>query len=240
MINIKILSNNALKIIACIFMVVDHVGLLFFDDMLLFRGPGRIAFPLFAFCLAEGCFYTRNKIKHFALIAVMGILMLLVEYLFVDTADFPIFISFALSILLIYLFDDIDQSFRERKKLKASILIATFIVIAVGLNVFMYFFRNFDNNYGYYGVIAPVLLYIAKKYLYGTKWCIYVQMAILSILFVIRTIRTDKLVVLFSFISLIFLFMYNGTRGKWKMKYFFYIFYPLHFVILYGIVLLIG
>ena len=35
----------------------------------------------------------------------------------------------------------------------------------------------------------------------------------------------------FSLISLIFIFMYNGGKGR-SMKYFFYLFYPLHFFIL--------
>ncbi len=44
----------------------------------------------------------------------------------------------------------------------------------------------------------------------------------------------------FGLLALPLLLLYNGKRGKYKMKYFFYIFYPTHLVILYGILYLIS
>ena len=67
--NLRFLSGNTLKILACIAMVIDHVGVLFFPSNMLYRKIGRLALPLFAFLLAEGCKYTRNKKKHFFLLA---------------------------------------------------------------------------------------------------------------------------------------------------------------------------
>ena len=66
------LTNNQLKIIAMVSMVLDHVGLLFFSDMIIFRVLGRIAFPIFAYMIAEGCRYTKNRAKYLGIIAGMG------------------------------------------------------------------------------------------------------------------------------------------------------------------------
>ena len=40
---------------------------------------------------------------------------------------------------------------------------------------------------------------------------------------------------IYAFFALVLLLFYNGKRGKYNMKYFFYIFYPVHIVILYAI-----
>ena len=47
------LSGNALKIIAAISMVIDHTGMLIFPGEDIFRIIGRLAFPIFAFFIAE-------------------------------------------------------------------------------------------------------------------------------------------------------------------------------------------
>ena len=43
----------------------------------------------------------------------------------------------------------------------------------------------------------------------------------------------------FALLALPLLFLYSGKRGKYKMKYFFYVFYPLHLAALEGIAMLI-
>ena len=38
-----------------------------------------------------------------------------------------------------------------------------------------------------------------------------------------------------ALMALPFLYAYNGKRGTWNLKYFFYIFYPVHLAVLQGI-----
>jgi hypothetical protein len=57
------LTGNQLKLIAAGAMLADHVGLMFFPEAELLRIIGRLAFPIFAFMIAEGCKYTRNKLR---------------------------------------------------------------------------------------------------------------------------------------------------------------------------------
>ena len=66
--NTKLISGNQLKILAAIFMVIDHVGLMFFPSMIIFRCIGRLSMPIFAFMISEGARYTRNKLKYFLVI----------------------------------------------------------------------------------------------------------------------------------------------------------------------------
>ena len=49
------LSNNQLKILAMVAMTLDHVGAYLFPHVLWLRLVGRLAFPVYAFMIAEGC-----------------------------------------------------------------------------------------------------------------------------------------------------------------------------------------
>ena len=55
------LSGTAIKIIALLSMTIDHFGVIFFPKVELFRILGRIAMPIFAYMIAEGCRYTKTK-----------------------------------------------------------------------------------------------------------------------------------------------------------------------------------
>lgn len=63
------LSGSALKVIALISMVIDHVALYLMEDGTVLyetmRCVGRIAFPVFAFLIAEGFIHTRSRYRYF-------------------------------------------------------------------------------------------------------------------------------------------------------------------------------
>lgn len=52
--------NDTLKLIALLTMLVDHIGYLFYPEMMVFRTIGRIAFPIFAYQVAMGYKHTSN------------------------------------------------------------------------------------------------------------------------------------------------------------------------------------
>jgi hypothetical protein len=68
------LNSLILKIVACICMTIDHIGELFFPEVSIFKIIGRLAFPLFAFFIAEGCKYTRNRLRRLLEILCLGIM----------------------------------------------------------------------------------------------------------------------------------------------------------------------
>ena len=67
------LSQEGLKLIACVTMLIDHIGAAFVPWMWL-RVVGRIAFPIYCFLLAEGAFYTRNPRRYGTRLAVGALL----------------------------------------------------------------------------------------------------------------------------------------------------------------------
>ena len=97
-----IFNSNALKYIAALTMLIDHMGLLLFPRYLIFRIIGRIAYPIFAFMIAEGCRYTKNKLKHFLMVFLLGLACQAVYFFYGGSLDMCILITFSLSIIIIY------------------------------------------------------------------------------------------------------------------------------------------
>ena len=233
------LTNNQLKIIAAISMVLDHVGVVFsplYPTMAifkLFRILGRIAFPIFAFLIAEGCKYTRNRVKYLGLIAGMGIAFQTFYFFFMSTNKLylNIFITFSLSISLIYLI----EHFLHNK----TILNGIFMVIAIAIVLFLTLkcpkieflasrIYGFNVDYGIWGVTLPVLVYFINNH--------KLRIVFLTLFFVVRGFTA--FLGWWPLISIPFIALYNGQRGKAKMKYFFYVFYPVHLVIIYAIAII--
>ena len=120
---IRIFNGNALKIIAAVTMFLDHFGLMFYPQNMVFRAIGRLAMPLFAFMLAEGARYTRNKTKHFFLLfglgAICQIVYIVVAILSKDPsagAYLNILLTFSLSLLMLYALDWVKTSFCKKNK----------------------------------------------------------------------------------------------------------------------------
>ena len=230
------LTNNQLKIVAMVSMLCDHVGLLFFPEVDIFRIIGRIAFPIFAYMIAEGCRYTKNRAKYLGMIAGMGIVFQLVYLVAMDSLYQGILITFSLAIITIYAIDGILKS----KKLwtgLASVASLVFVVFFVFVLPILLRGTDFDLDYGLWGILLPVAIYYLPNRLWRT-----VGMAVLLLARAIHyTVFPIALGPLqwFALLSVLFLALYNGERGKAKMKYVFYIFYPTHLVILYGIAILI-
>lgn len=57
-------DTNLLKIVAMVSMLLDHAGKMLFPDYMVFRLLGRLAFPIYAYCLAMGAVYTRHPLKY--------------------------------------------------------------------------------------------------------------------------------------------------------------------------------
>ena len=233
------LSGNALKIIAAASMAVDHVGLLFFPGLAILRILGRLAFPIFAFMIAEGCRYTKNRLRHFLGVFLLAVLCQTVYYIVLRDTDMCILVTFSLSILMIYGLQHCKEALSDPSltwlRQSGAVLFFLLLVAAVYLlNQFM------TIDYGFWGCMVPVFSSLfqqrheKKASLYDTP--VHVAMLGLGLIPLALTLGGVQF---YSFLALPLLLLYSGKRGKWKMKYFFYVFYPAHLVILQGINLLL-
>ncbi len=217
------LTGNQLKLIAMVTMTIDHVGMVFFPTQIIFRIIGRLAYPMFAWMIAEGCRYTRSYPRYLGMMAAMAALYQAVYWVVAGSLYQCILVTFSLSIILIWLVQGAME-----KKTPTAWLVAC---MGIGLAYFITEMlpgllpgTDFYVDYGFFGVLLPVAVYIGKSKAQKLCFATAVLLALGSGFGEVQ---------MWALLALPLLALYNGQRGKWKMKYFFYIYYPAHLVIIY-------
>ena len=232
------LSNNMLKIIACITMLIDHMGVILFPNLFILRIIGRISFPIFAFLLAEGCFYTRNKLRHFIVISSFAVVMQVVLYIATKITDFSIFVHFSIAVGICYIIDFIDEFIRNKKIIISILTILCCLLLISSIVLIDKNTNYFYSNYGLYGIFLPVFMYRVRKYFKNIH--MFINILLICIALVLMNHFRAYNYQLYGMFSCVFILLYNGKKGKYNLKYLFYIFYPLHMVILYAVAMLLG
>ena len=237
-----------IKIIAAASMLADHAGMILFPDVTWLRIIGRLALPLYALCIAEGFRHTRNRMKYFLRIFGLGAICQVVYFLVLKEMYLGILITFSLSIILLFFFDALICTCKGKEnpiskalqrllgkapKKSVSILVCALCFSAalcgvIALNHFV------EIDYALSGIFFPVLVYLGGSTRLGKFFGASAATVLLACnLEGSATPRT------WALLAILPLALYNGEPGKYKLKYFFYIFYPAHLVILYSIDLLL-
>ncbi len=204
----KHLTNFDLKVIAIITMTLDHMGyyLFPFDDW--FRIVGRIAMPIFAFLCAETFRYTRDKKAYALRMLVCGVVYTLVRFYVEPNGTGDIFLTLALGFLMLWGLEE-----------KQYLITASAFIIGVLVPV----------DYYWYGLcMVPMMYYLKDK-----KLAMLLVMMGMNVLLV-STSNVHPMQY-YSIISIFLIWLYNNQVGCKKWKYFFYIYYPVHVVILAAI-----
>lgn len=220
---LQILSGSAIKTIAVITMLIDHIGAFILRDVsaaqspLFLHGPslyrlsrdiGRIAFPIYVFLLVEGAMHTRNRVKYgmnlFIFALVSEIPWNLVHSGTMKYAKQNVYFT----LLLGYLGICCIEKFRDKQWMQVILVL-----------VLLYISNHLEADYGWRGYAFILIMYWFRyekvaQAISGSCWLYYEWKAC------------------FAFIPIN---MYNGERGyiKGNLKYFFYLFYPMHIFILY-------
>ena len=100
------LTGNQLKLLALIAMTCDHVGLQLLPQFIILRIIGRLAAPLFAYMIAEGCRYTHDRGRYLGRLLGMAALCQIAYFAAMRSLYQCIFVTFSLSVCLIYALDN--------------------------------------------------------------------------------------------------------------------------------------
>ena len=193
-------------------MFLDHYHYIIGGSKIL-NVVGRIAFPIFAFTLSEGYVHTRSLKKYLFRLFIFAVSIQMPSILFGYDYSMNIFFTLFLGLLSIYIFN-----------LKKINIILKIILIGF----ILFFSQKFKLDYGMYGILLIINFNIFRDY----KFKILMNFLVLNVFNMIFPKVFDLVdTQFFSLISLVFIFMYNGKKGR-SMKYFFYLFYPIHFFIL--------
>lgn len=222
----KILNRNHLKFIGCLTMLIDHIGVVLFPKIIAFRVVGRIAFPLFAFFIAEGMYYSKNR-KRYKLTMLVFALISQIPYSLLFGLKPNIMFTFLIAMQLIEFYDKIKKS--DGYTFNNYIYFANLLILVAIVSLFGIV------DYGFWGVLLVFLLYAFKDNIVYRMLSMAACLVILSI----RSLPSVfALVQPVSLLAIALILIYNGEKGKPKFKYAFYLFYPVHIAILYVLSLL--
>ena len=279
------MTTFALKLFALVCMIIDHIGAYIPDTPIQMRWIGRIAAPVYVFCLCEGIDHTSNEKKYLLRLYIGSVIMALVQiFTGVRANIFRTLFAIAVNLVMI---KHIRNGENKYKKYYALYIVWQILTSAL----FGYLYMNDQSVFirrlypaltgsiafcegGVPYVLLGILIYLLKdnkkKLLIGySLYC--VLYAILS-LTNLTTVLTNPLIaaakdpdrinkwIQYGFFTLCNAFrpgitgkdpftqqyqwmmiasavpmlMYNGKKGR-SMKWFFYIFYVVHLIILWYI-----
>lgn len=215
-------------------MLIDHIGAVILARMIyaagdmeiydiyqILRKIGRIAFPIFCFLLVEGFIYTSNAKKYALRLGIFALISEIPFDLAFQSEVFGfeyqnVFFTLLFGLLAMMAYQYVEEKIPVNKGL------CIFLQILV-VGICMAIAEFVRTDYAALGVLCIMLLYVFRN----NK---FYQIIVGGLLFM------DNWTAIFGFLLTLF---YNGKRGI-NMKYIFYLFYPLHLLLLFGICYFMG
>ena len=242
-------SASVLKHAAVITMLIDHItccflevvyingvplcrtGRLFYWLDMVGRAIGRTAFPIFCFMILEGYSHTRSRARYLLRLVLFGLISHYpFNWIFFPLSSKPhtgTMFTLALGLAGIWILDTMLRVFPPSADPKGKgtgnrwlNLLVTMLVSCPAVFALCWIAKTIGSDYSYGGVMTIVIMYLLRQSrdlqaILGWAWLAFYnsyELYAIPGFFLIRC--------------------YNGTRGK-QYKYFFYIFYPAHLLILY-------
>lgn len=240
-----------LKLIAIITMLFDHSGYVIYGHISWMNFVGRIAFPIFAFQISEGYTHTHNLKKYFIRLIIFALISQIFyawfDYCLFSEISLNIIFTLILGLLAITIYEFIvnnaksksnDQTqglhLQSNKTINSKDILFDRKLLGIIIAIFIALFAElFGFDYGFYGVFIIFLFYLFRN----NKSSMNIAITILTFIYYTPYFMASnfdiRYIVLFfcSLIPLIFINLYNGKKGK-DHKMLFYIFYPVHLLVL--------
>lgn len=218
----KFLSGSTLKLIACVSMLVDHIAVVLLTGRsepgvvqlyTVMRAIGRIAFPLFVFLLVEGFYHTRSVPRYLLRLCVFAFLSEIPFDLANSGRSFywgyqNVFFTLFFGLAAVWCY---DMQMRKKGEFSGWGFL-TVVVFAAAAQLL-------HADYGALGILIIFGFYLYR----GIGFWNELVLAFLLLL--------DDFYALPAIFGIHF---YNGKRGS-AIKWAFYAFYPVHFIILWMI-----
>ena len=211
-------------------MLADHVGVSLLPQLAWLRIVGRLAFPIFAYMIAEGCCHTRSRGRYLLQLGGLALGCQLVYWFATGSLYQSVLVSFSLSVITIFAVD----RFRQKKDFLSGCL----AVLTVGVVVLVCCTlpkilsgTDFAVDYGIVGVMLPVAVFFMPNRTAKLS-CATLMLVMLAV--VLEGTQW------YGLLAMPLLLLYNGQRGKAKLKYLFYIFYPAHLAAIYLVSYFLG
>lgn len=212
---LPLLSGSVLKIIAVVSMVIDHCAYYLMDGNTMayevMRCFGRIAFPVFAFLVAEGFAHTRNKMRYFLSLLLFAAVSEVPWYL-LNGADgtHNVMFTLALGVAALAVFERLRE---HRVLCCCSMLLMAWLAAWLG------------TDYEWRGVLMIPVFYLLGM----AKNTPVTLRRMLQLLFAFPLMMHYGITG--ALLACAVIFLYDGTRGFIHgnvAKYGFYAFYPAH------------
>lgn len=236
------LSQEGLKLIACMTMLIDHIGaviiyecfisatgankgqLLELYEML--RLIGRISFPIFCFLLVEGCVHSRNPKRY-------GMRLLFVALLSEVPYDLAIYGELnwhhqSVMVTLLLGFFMLEVQKKCPKPVWKLLAIAPFAVLAEWLH----------TDYGAEGIFVIALFALTREMPHKLLlqflglWCIFSPNHLMALNWLGKFSITVQEWAVFAAVPIAFYDGRKATKSK-AIQWTFYLFYPAHLLVLY-------
>lgn len=228
----KSLTSNQIKLIAIIAMTIDHLTWAFFPGtqavwyVFALHIIGRLTAPIMWFFIAEGCHYTHDirryigrlflfaVISHFAYDFAFGIPFVPLSTGIFNQTSVMWSLAWAAVLIAVCRKDSVRQW-------------AKILLIIAGCLV------TFPSDWSTIAMICPFYLYTHRGKFRKQAADIVIWSAVYAAVYFLFLDRRYGILQMFTFLAIPILAQYSGNRGNWKgMKWFFYIYYPAHLVVI--------
>lgn len=150
-----------------------------------------------------------------------------------------ILLTFSLSVLLIYMLQEVKKQMSGGRSVKAAMAAALFLIMVGGVYLLC---ERVHFEYRFFGImVAPAIALFDYREGEAPRWmkpldCLPVQLLMMAVMLFFQAYPSiGKTVQIYSLFAVIPLAFYNGRAGSQRWKYAFYVFYPAHLIVIEAI-----